>query len=87
MSIPTTVTAIRTEPRQTQKEQPWQSEPRRQQISELMAQNPQMCLVMAKKVTQKLIESHLVEGSFMRCKEIARPHSTPRTTFEPVSCL
>jgi len=38
------------------------SEPLRQQISELMAQNPQACLAMAKKVTQRLIESHLAEG-------------------------
>jgi hypothetical protein len=63
------------------------SEPLCQEIYELMAQNPQECLVMAKKVTQKLIENHLVEGSIMRCEEIVRPHSTPRTTFDPVSCL
>jgi hypothetical protein len=63
------------------------NEPRRQQIYELMAQNPQECLVMAKKVTQKLIENNLVEGSIMRCEEIVRPHSMPRSTFEPVSCL
>ena len=74
MSIPTTVTAIRTEPRQTQKERPWQSEPRRQQISELMAQNPQKCLAIAKKLTQQLIESHLVEGGMRRGEEIDRSH-------------
>lgn len=50
------------------------NEPRRQQIYELMAQNPQECLVMAKKVTQKLIESHLVKDSIMRCEEIDRSH-------------
>ena len=43
-----------------------------QQISELMPQNTQKCLGIVKKVTQKLIESHLVEGSVMRCEEIHR---------------
>ena len=50
------------------------SEPLRQQIYELMAQNPQECLVMAKKVTQKLIESHLVEGGMRHGEEIDRSH-------------
>lgn len=50
------------------------SETLRQQISELMAQNPQECLAMAKKVTQKLIESHLVEGGMRRGEEIDRSH-------------
>ncbi len=50
------------------------NEPRRQQIYELMAQNPQECLVMAKKVTQKLIESHLAEGGMKRSEGIDRSH-------------
>jgi hypothetical protein len=48
------------------------SESLRQQISELMPQNTQKCLAIVKKVTQKLIESHLVEDSVMRCEEIHR---------------
>ncbi len=48
------------------------SKPLHQQISELMAHNTQKCLAITKKVTQKLIESHLVEGSIMRCEEIDR---------------
>ena len=51
------------------------SEPRRQQISKLMAQNPQECLAIAKKVTLKLIESHLVEGGMRRGEEIDRRHN------------
>ena len=50
------------------------SEPLRQQIYELMAQNPQECLAIAKKVTQKLIESHLAEGGMSRGEEIDRSH-------------
>jgi hypothetical protein len=50
------------------------SESLRQQIFELMPQNTQKCLAIVKKVTQKLIESHLVEGSVMRCEEIHRSH-------------
>ncbi len=50
------------------------SKPLRQQISELMAQNTQKCPAIAKKVTQKLIESYLVEGSIMRCEEIDRSY-------------
>ncbi len=50
------------------------SKPLRQQISKLMANNTQKCLDIAKKVTKKLIESHLVEGSVMRCEEIHRSH-------------
>ena len=46
------------------------SESLRQQISELMPQNTQKCLAIVKKVTQKLIESHLVEDSVMCCEEI-----------------
>ncbi len=50
------------------------SEPLRQQIYELIAQNPQECLVMAKKVTQRLIESHLVGDGMRRGEKIDRSH-------------
>ncbi len=50
------------------------SESLHQQISELMPQNTQQCLAIVKKVTQKLIDSHLLEGSVMRCEGIHRRH-------------
>jgi hypothetical protein len=50
------------------------SKPLRQQISELMAQNPQACLVRAKKVKQKLIESRLVEDGLRRGEGIDMRH-------------
>jgi hypothetical protein len=48
------------------------SESLHQQISELMPQNTKKCLAIVKKVTQRLIESHLVEGGVVRCEEIDR---------------
>ena len=50
------------------------NEPLRLQISKLMAKNLQEYLAMAKNVTQKLIESHLVESGMRRGEKIDRSH-------------
>jgi TPR repeat protein len=50
------------------------SKPLRQQLSKLMAQNTQKCLVMSEKITKKLLESPLVEDGMSHDKEIDRSH-------------
>ncbi|MFT4826417.1 MAG: hypothetical protein ACI9J0_004362 [Cryomorphaceae bacterium] len=44
----------------------------REQISELMPQNTKKGLAIVKKVTQRLIEIHQLEGGVMCCEEIDR---------------